>query len=319
MSGRSPFDEPEPSNNRNTREAMDPDNPFYEGPVRPSCPPPQRKLPTVKKQQSGGFGALENEKRPTSPETNSRPNTQSSPSAEGGRGGGGGGGGEEEGEEEGSGEEVSKWDKMTRFMKESAAKGVKNIKDSVADMHIGEKTKKAFESVKFNSDQQAQQEQAQLNDIDELLAPPKPDDVKAIFGVPYEVAVERSATVFPGIPDVIVFCLAFLDRLGFEEEGIFRLSGSKREIAMLRGIFQAGGSPPKGNMTTQHSVTGLLKLYFRELPEGIFTKRKAVTAPQGGGGTQKHKYRCVYESLYEPYKPVVPFLFYFLRKVKINK
>lgn len=216
---------------------------------------------------------------------------------------------------EGEGEETSRWNKMARFMKdkkESAMKGVMNLKDSVAEMHLGEKTKRAFESVKFGSDQPTQEEleQAQNNDIEELLAPPKPDDPHAIFGVPYEVAVERSASIIPGIPDVVVFCLAFLDRFGFEEEGIFRLSGSKREIAILRGLFQAGGSPPKGNMTTQHSITGLLKLYFRELPEGIFSKRKTV--PQN---PSQNKYRCVYDSLYDPFKPVVPFLFYFLRKV----
>lgn len=204
---------------------------------------------------------------------------------------------------------------MARFMKDkkdSAVKGMMNIKDSVAEMHIAEKTKRAFESVKFGSDQPSQEEleQAANNDIDELLAPPKPEDIHAVFGVPYEVAVERSSTIVPGIPDVVVFCLAFLDRCGFEEEGIFRLSGSKREIAILRGVFQAGGPPPRGNMTSQHSITGLLKLYFRELPEGIFTRRKQVTPT-----ASQNKYKCVYDSLYEPFKPVVPFLFYFLRKV----
>ena len=57
-----------------------------------------------------------------------------------------------------------------------------------------------------------------------------------------------------------------------KEEGIFRLSGSSTHIKELREAFDRGEEVDLTLVKDEHVVTGLLKLYFRELPEPLFTR-----------------------------------------------
>jgi hypothetical protein len=61
--------------------------------------------------------------------------------------------------------------------------------------------------------------------------------------------------------------------LGIKEEGIFRLSGSSTHIKELRESVDRGEELDLTPVRDEHVVTGLLKLYFRELPESLFTRQ----------------------------------------------
>lgn len=54
-------------------------------------------------------------------------------------------------------------------------------------------------------------------------------------------------------------------------EGIFRLSGSAVLIQEYKQRFDNGEDVSFENESDPHAVSGLFKLYFRELPEPVMT------------------------------------------------
>jgi hypothetical protein len=88
-------------------------------------------------------------------------------------------------------------------------------------------------------------------------------------------------------------CIQAVDLFGLEVEGIYRIPGTTSHIQSLKGLFDSGmfGSPiagPSDNISIdgaqvdfrnpeafQHdvnSVAGLLKQFFRELPDPLLTR-----------------------------------------------
>ena len=62
--------------------------------------------------------------------------------------------------------------------------------------------------------------------------------------------------------------------LAFNEEGIYRLSGSSAVIHNLKDRFNHEGDVDllgSGEFYDVHAIAGLLKLYFRELPVSVLT------------------------------------------------
>eukprot|EP01114_Cavostelium_apophysatum_P020661 TRINITY_DN6988_c0_g1_i1.p1 TRINITY_DN6988_c0_g1~~TRINITY_DN6988_c0_g1_i1.p1 ORF type:complete len:521 (+),score=110.03 TRINITY_DN6988_c0_g1_i1:157-1719(+) len=112
--------------------------------------------------------------------------------------------------------------------------------------------------------------------------PPQPLPVQeppretAIFHVPLAEAVTKSATINPNIPDILTQCNGYIREFGMKEEGIFRLSGSMRSVQDLREAVDRGEQVDLSVILDQHVVSGLYKLYFRELPEVIMTHRGSV-------------------------------------------
>ncbi|TQS39026.1 hypothetical protein Golomagni_00458 [Golovinomyces magnicellulatus] len=101
--------------------------------------------------------------------------------------------------------------------------------------------------------------------------------LKAIFGMPLDEAVRysRPLNVSVELPAVVYRCIEYLDAMhAFDEEGIFRLSGSSIVIKQLRERFNSEGDVDliKDNQYYDiHAVASLLKLYLRELPSTILT------------------------------------------------
>jgi hypothetical protein len=60
-----------------------------------------------------------------------------------------------------------------------------------------------------------------------------------------------------------------------KEEGIFRLSGSASEISKLKENFDRGIDVDLFVVKDEHCISSLLKSYFRELPEPIWTNKLA--------------------------------------------
>ena len=100
------------------------------------------------------------------------------------------------------------------------------------------------------------------------------EDSTKIFGISLKHAVINSGEPYSSmhIPRIVQQCIDYLEEQeAFLEEGIYRLSGSSSSIKNLRercdadphSFFLAAHSPDI------HVVSGLLKLYLRELPQNI--------------------------------------------------
>jgi breakpoint cluster region protein len=63
-----------------------------------------------------------------------------------------------------------------------------------------------------------------------------------------------------------------LNSSGLQETGIFRLSGASSEMNELKELIEMG-MPYDLHKYSVHSVAGILKLFFRQLPEPLFTFR----------------------------------------------
>lgn len=77
------------------------------------------------------------------------------------------------------------------------------------------------------------------------------------------------------IPHIISCCVREIERRGLDDLGIYRVSGLATDITKLRKAFDTRGpdSEPLLKDVDVNSVTGLLKLYLRQLPEALFTDR----------------------------------------------
>ncbi|PRP89238.1 hypothetical protein PROFUN_02112 [Planoprotostelium fungivorum] len=87
-----------------------------------------------------------------------------------------------------------------------------------------------------------------------------------IFGAPLDRAVGKYE-----IPYIVKVCTEFIEGHALKLEGIFRLSGSQVQIDQLRAAFDAGEQVVLDKDINPHTVAGLMKLYFRNLPEPLLT------------------------------------------------
>ncbi|KAL9101590.1 MAG: hypothetical protein Q9163_003167 [Psora crenata] len=107
------------------------------------------------------------------------------------------------------------------------------------------------------------------NDSDSSLAPSRPS-----FGVSLEDLLKRDGSA---IPLVVYQCIQAVDLFGLEVEGIYRLSGSSVHVGRLKAMFdndpnQLDFRNPEAFFHDVNSVAGLLKQFFRELPEPLLTQ-----------------------------------------------
>jgi len=88
-----------------------------------------------------------------------------------------------------------------------------------------------------------------------------------IFGLPLEDAVKLSRiSVVTGVPAVVTRCIEYLDIMGVEEVGLYRVSGSTSNVARLRSMFDHGKPmAPLGQDWSKRDYGALivLRLHFR--------------------------------------------------------
>ncbi|KAI7903350.1 uncharacterized protein BX663DRAFT_508315 [Cokeromyces recurvatus] len=98
-----------------------------------------------------------------------------------------------------------------------------------------------------------------------------------VFGVPLEnvVSISKSPELC-GLPAIVHRCIEYLETNGaLVEEGIYRLSGSTATVKALKKKFNEFGDVKllaDKEEHDVHTITGLLKMWLRELPENILTE-----------------------------------------------
>ncbi|KAL9037255.1 MAG: hypothetical protein Q9180_003823 [Flavoplaca navasiana] len=105
------------------------------------------------------------------------------------------------------------------------------------------------------------------------LTQPELPPLRPVFGMSLEELLHRDGSA---IPLVVYQCLQAVELYGLNVEGIYRLSGSAMHISKLRAIFDNDPSQvdfrnPESFFHDVNSVAGLLKQFFRELPDPLFT------------------------------------------------
>ncbi|KAL1918738.1 uncharacterized protein VTP21DRAFT_2760 [Calcarisporiella thermophila] len=97
---------------------------------------------------------------------------------------------------------------------------------------------------------------------------------KPIFGIDLALQLERDNLE---VPTVLVKCAYAVEKHGILNQGIYRISGTSTEMQKLKQLFDRDAASvdlDNEKCTADiNNVAGVLKSYFRELPDPLFTKR----------------------------------------------
>lgn len=134
-----------------------------------------------------------------------------------------------------------------------------------------------------------------------------------VFGEPLEIVMERPNE--DKVPRALKHILAWLNQKAIDLEGLFRVSAGVKELDSLKTRFNKGEMVPLDGCDP-HLVAGLLKAYFIELPEPLFTFAlyddfiEVADTPDC-----KSKLKTIINRLPEPNKWTAACLFKFLSNV----
>lgn len=101
----------------------------------------------------------------------------------------------------------------------------------------------------------------------DLAKPPASAQAK-VFKQPIEKLCERENR---RVPQIVVACCAYLSVHGLDTQGIFRVSPTKDSLDELKREIDQGRTYNFSDVSNPHVISGLLKAFFRETPEPIFT------------------------------------------------
>ena len=98
--------------------------------------------------------------------------------------------------------------------------------------------------------------------------------LRPVFGVTLNDLFHRDQSA---VPMVVIQCILAIDHFGLEVEGIYRLSGTSSHVNQLRDQFNHNAQSidfrnPSSFYHDVNSVATLLKQFFRDLPDPLFTK-----------------------------------------------
>ncbi|XP_070511543.1 active breakpoint cluster region-related protein isoform X4 [Cardiocondyla obscurior] len=142
---------------------------------------------------------------------------------------------------------------------------------------------------------------------------------QGLFGAKIQQVCKREKR---DVPFIITACVREVEKRGVGEVGLYRVSGSASDVARLRKSFESNSYEAEQLLkeVDVHSVTGVLKLYLREMPEALFTDAlypAFLEAFQTGDLSRGATLRRVYEGLPAVNKAVIDFLLAHL--IRVNK
>ncbi|PYH98736.1 RhoGAP-domain-containing protein [Aspergillus ellipticus CBS 707.79] len=99
--------------------------------------------------------------------------------------------------------------------------------------------------------------------------------LKPVFGLSLDELYMRDGTA---VPMIVYQCFQAIEIFGLDMEGIYRLSGSATHISHMKALFDNDSSQvdftnPESFYHDVNSVAGLLKQFFRDLPDPLFTSQ----------------------------------------------
>ncbi|XP_076453329.1 uncharacterized protein LOC143288590 [Babylonia areolata] len=93
----------------------------------------------------------------------------------------------------------------------------------------------------------------------------------AVFGVQICACATREGRT---VPTIVTACVQEVERRGMKETGIYRVSGVTSDVQRLKKYFDKNLKMGTSSLSEVdiHTVTSLVKLYLRELPDPVFTE-----------------------------------------------
>uniref|UniRef100_A0A8C6ZQB5 Rho-GAP domain-containing protein n=1 Tax=Nothoprocta perdicaria TaxID=30464 RepID=A0A8C6ZQB5_NOTPE len=91
-----------------------------------------------------------------------------------------------------------------------------------------------------------------------------------VFGVSL-LELQQQGLSKNGIPIVVWNIVEYLSQHGMSQEGLFRVNGSMKMVEQLRLQYERGEEVELVKDGDVYSAASLLKLFLRELPDGIIT------------------------------------------------
>lgn len=142
---------------------------------------------------------------------------------------------------------------------------------------------------------------------------------QGLFGAKIELVSKREKRL---VPFIITSCVREVEKRGLCEVGLYRVSGSTPNLTRLRKSFESNSYEAEQLLkeVDVHSVTGVLKLYLREMPEALFTDAlypAFIEAFHNSDSTRNLSLKKVYERLPTVNRSVIDFLLAHL--IRINK
>ncbi|KYQ88942.1 pleckstrin (PH) domain-containing protein [Tieghemostelium lacteum] len=156
--------------------------------------------------------------------------------------------------------------------------------------------------------------------------------VSNIFGIPITTLMENQKSLYGStleIPFILDKCFSHIIEYGLLEEGIFRLSGSVREITLLTEEFES--MPLDINLKSYdiHTVTSLVKTFFRRLPNSLITldlDEYATAVQMAQSQTEEERiseFKFIFESMdtisYQIFKSFLNLLRLIIKHEQVNK
>ncbi|KAL1444223.1 hypothetical protein MTO96_045613 [Rhipicephalus appendiculatus] len=83
---------------------------------------------------------------------------------------------------------------------------------------------------------------------------------------------DHAPSTAPMVPALVVHCIQEVERRGLDCVGIYRVSGSEREVREIRERFQQGKGVPNLFKADIYAVCGVLKAFLLSLRESLVTK-----------------------------------------------
>ncbi|XP_038059104.1 active breakpoint cluster region-related protein-like isoform X2 [Patiria miniata] len=143
-----------------------------------------------------------------------------------------------------------------------------------------------------------------------------------VFGVRISNLCHREGTK---IPNIVKLCVEEVEKRGMFEMGIYRISGSSADIQKLKKLFEINSRHISVRLKQAeiHAVAGLIKHYFRELPEPLFTQSLYSKFQDGIGlkdpDAKRELMITVLKSIPEPNKSIVFYVFNHLKRIASNE
>ncbi|KXJ21718.1 Rho GTPase-activating protein 44 [Exaiptasia diaphana] len=140
--------------------------------------------------------------------------------------------------------------------------------------------------------------------------------LRPVFGCPLEEHLKAQNRT---IAFVLEECLMYLHDGAIEEQGLFRMAGSAGRIRKLKAAFDYGLVDLAEYAVDVHAITGVVKLYLRELPDPLMTFAlyeewiKAASIQENGARLQA--YWLLIEKLPKENKDNLRYLICFLAKL----
>ncbi|XP_062055847.1 protein FAM13A isoform X1 [Lepus europaeus] len=139
-----------------------------------------------------------------------------------------------------------------------------------------------------------------------------------VFGVSL-LELRRRGLAEHGVPAVVWSLVEYLTQHGLTQEGLFRVNGNMKAVQRLRLRFESGAPVELGRDGDVCVAASLLKLFLRELPDGVITSAvqlRLLRLFQGGRSeTQESSLRDLLKELPEPHYCLLKYLCHFLRRV----